>query len=557
MSKVMSLAKLQNHVKRNGFDLSRKNAFTAKVGELLPVLTQEVIPGDKFKINLSSFTRTMPVDTAAYTRIKEYYDFFFVPIRLLWRFFPAFVTQMKNTESATSGDPGKALINFPHMPYLTTTILANWLAECRDDDLKNMFGFNRAWCCQKLFEYLGYSRLLRAAAEGRAEQEQELSHLTTYKLNPFPLLAYQKIYYDFFRYSQWEDIDPACFNVDWNNGGIIPSISPDESDDSMYELRYANYPKDMFMGLLPRAQYGDESLATGFSGFFNLTGQVNVNNEGNNDTVQGYLDNNTVEPFGLSVIALRQAEFLQKWKEISQSGDPDYKTQIKKHFNVTVPDGVSSKCRYLGGSSSNIDINEVVNQNLDADAAQAYIQGKGTGNANATINFEASEHGIIMCIYHAAPLLDYQPNGFDPFNLKVEPTDFAIPEMDSVGMQAVPTSYLLWDEAPQYQAERYLGYAPRYIDYKTAVDTVRGAFLTTLTSWAAPINKEYLYKLMDANSKKFDKLFASNVFKINPAILDSIFAQVVDSTVDTDQLLVNSMFSIDAIRNLDYNGLPY
>ena len=32
-----------------------------------------------------------------------------------------------------------------------------------------------------------------------------------------------------------------------------------------------------------------------------------------------------------TVLALRQAEALQRWKEISQSGDTDYREQIRKH----------------------------------------------------------------------------------------------------------------------------------------------------------------------------------------------------------------------------------
>ena len=34
----------------------------------------------------------------------------------------------------------------------------------------------------------------------------------------------------------------------------------------------------------------------------------------------------------MTVLALRQAEALQRWKEISQSGDFDYREQIRKHF---------------------------------------------------------------------------------------------------------------------------------------------------------------------------------------------------------------------------------
>ena len=58
MANIMSSFKLQNHPSRNGFDLSNRHTFSAKLGELLPVQVKECLPGDKFKINLSHFSRT-------------------------------------------------------------------------------------------------------------------------------------------------------------------------------------------------------------------------------------------------------------------------------------------------------------------------------------------------------------------------------------------------------------------------------------------------------------------------------------------------------------------
>ena len=80
----MSLKSLRNKTSRNGFDLSSKRNFTAKPGELLPVKCWEVLPGDKWSIDLKSFTRTQPLNTAAFARMREYYDFYFVPYNLLW-----------------------------------------------------------------------------------------------------------------------------------------------------------------------------------------------------------------------------------------------------------------------------------------------------------------------------------------------------------------------------------------------------------------------------------------------------------------------------------------
>jgi hypothetical protein len=91
---------VRNHPSRDGFDLSQKKLFTAKVGELLPVYWTHVIPGTKFRIKTQWFTRTMPVETSAFTRIREYYDWFFVPYRLLWKYAPEVVTQMQQEKTS-------------------------------------------------------------------------------------------------------------------------------------------------------------------------------------------------------------------------------------------------------------------------------------------------------------------------------------------------------------------------------------------------------------------------------------------------------------------------
>ncbi len=72
MANIMSLKSLRNKTSRNGFDLSSKRNFTAKAGELLPILCKEVLPGDKFEIDLKTFTRTQPLNTAAFARMREY-----------------------------------------------------------------------------------------------------------------------------------------------------------------------------------------------------------------------------------------------------------------------------------------------------------------------------------------------------------------------------------------------------------------------------------------------------------------------------------------------------
>lgn len=266
-----------------------------------------------------------------------------------------------------------------------------------------------------------------------------------------------------------------------------------------------------------------------------------------------------------SILALRQAEFLQKWKEITQSGNKDYKEQVEKHWNVSPGDGFSEMCTYLGGIASSMDINEVVNNNITGNNA-ADIAGKGTGVSNGVINFNSQgRYGLIMCIYHCLPLIDYTTDMVSPVFTKVNATDYAIPEFDRVGMQLVDFSLMSNGLVTDYGSNTgltFLGYAPRYIEYKTDVDSSVGAFKTSLNSWIISYGNKALADQLgsvDSNNQPSPSVVPLNytMFKVNPNSLNSVFAVNVDSSIDTDQFLCSSFFDVKVVRNLDTDGLPY
>lgn len=607
----MSMKQIKNKPNRSAFDLSLRKCFTAKVGEILPVFMKECIPGDKFKFGLNSFTRTMPVNSAAYTRIKEYYDYFFVPYRLLWRYFDQFVTdtQASNPQFALSLTQSSSSVA-SRTPYFVASNVASYLNNSYSASLKNEFGFNRALLSYKLLKYLGYG-LFSASSSN-----QFTSGNASIMLNAFPLLAYQKICQDYFRNTQWEKANPTTYNVDYLNSvstkiDISPLLTTSfKNNRNLFDLNYCTWNKDLFTGLLPAPQYGDTAtisngalsatlnftefstgserdnkLSSQASGTARITsdggssGYSNIVFEGlEQESVLGTFHNGSMkvsngEISGFSVLALRQAEALQKWREVSLSGKQDYKDQIEKHFGVSVPDVRSNLCTWIGGQVGVLDIGEVVNTNLQGinenKNVSADIAGRGVGSMSGRDEFTCSEHGIVMCLYHSVPLMDYEDTITDLFMFKGSRYDYAIPEFDSVGMQSVPALAL----NPEFQTNlplpdsstdqvhlttdyyKSLGYAPRYVDYKTSVDVVTGAFTRSLAYWAAPMSTDYFQSLFSAisNGKKLTPAF----FKCNPSILDTIFAVNADASMDTDNLLVSCYNDIKAVRNLDYNGLPY
>ena len=606
MPNIMDVVKLRNKPSRNGFDLSYKNNFSAKVGELLPVMCKAVLPGDSFNIDLSSFTRLQPLNTAAFARMREYYDFYFVPMTSLWNKFPSVITQMKSNLTRASGL--NLSDNVPvssELPYVTCEQIAKFLQVfSRNLSLRgNIFGYNRALLAAKLLDYLGYGDFSPYVYidEDHPGVTWETSPMPyNLPLSILPLLAYQHVYADFFRDSQWEKTNPATFNCDYitGNGDLqIPlsdviTFGDFEENLNFFDLRYASFNKDLFLGLQPNAQYGSEASVTNpvnvslnfskwqGSGPLSIGSASFQNHEFQQfsylEDVEGNiarLDNTPQSSF--SVLALRQAEQMQKWKEISQSVSEDYKKQIEAHWGISVSDYLSDSSRYLGGTGASLDINPVVNQNITGSYG-ADMAGLGTVVNKGSIHFESrGEYGYIIGVYHATPIFDYMCGNLDPVVTLTDATDFPIPELDSIGMEQVP-SYLLSNLPATTESNKaankfvkdnpFLGYAPRYVTWKTSVDVSRGAFATTLKNWVLPFTADNLNlptSLADTDIQNPNAVSASRnsltwtFKKVNPSVMNSLFAVAADSSVDSDQLLCSSFMDVKVVRNLDVDGLPY
>lgn len=659
-----------NKVHRSTFDLSRRNLFTSKIGELLPVFCEEVMPGDDIKVNMQHFSRSMPIQTAAFTRLRENVQFFFVPYTSLYYRFRECMQNMtvgqngqNVSRSASSPLDDKSLTT--ELPYMAYSVIVKYLctllAQSADPSNENRLcneQILRISDTAKLLMSLGYGNFTEFAKIELVDGKLTLngSELTTAIVNtmssrilsnikdtklvlsPFRLLAYHRVANDHYRFMQWQPWRSFSCNVDYLNGetsnifGSIPSDTTAETawyvklmnvQKNIFDMEYSNLPLDYFNGAIPNQQFGDESVVN-LSGSgsvsttkvdvlssspqldnlqftrdgmpsssslgnlylsrtdstinkekfelvgkiqdadgFTMTGITGTPSADSKVSVVKDITSSGAGSASLSIIELRKATALQRYKEIQNCHDADFVSQVKAHFGVT-PNDNGEKSIFLGGYSSVFDINPQINQNLTGDNV-ANIQAAPTASGNGSFHFKAKDYGVIIGIYRITPQLDYAQVGLDRRLLMTDAADFPIPELDSIGMQeTLPAEIFMSDpqelpSAPSVDrlVKNGIGYAPRYAEWKIAHDSFQGAYLSSLKTWVTGQNLVLLQNLF-GDIEDVSNSITPSLLVCSPALTKDIFVnQNCYGGIDNDQFMIGSYISVIAERNLSRYGLPY
>lgn len=299
-SNIMGLHGLKNKTSKNSFDLSHRNLFTAKVGELIPCSVFELNPGDTINLDTSYFTRTAPLDSAAYTRLRENVQFFFVPYSQLWKYFDSQVMNMTSTPNGADisrvatglTSNSKITTQMPFVQYKALHEELTALANAGIDSLTtnnylkdNLYnnGEYRWACSAKLLQMLGYGNFPEqnfSVSKGQSKYKldsfgnvdsSQPSNYFNINLSIFRLLAYHKVCNDHYTYRQWQPYNAYLCNVDYlvpdKSGSLdISSLLPWKNNLSgkdnltLLDMRFSNLPLDYFNGVLPTPQFGSESV---------------------------------------------------------------------------------------------------------------------------------------------------------------------------------------------------------------------------------------------------------------------------------------------------------
>ena len=526
----------------NKFDLSHDKMLTARMGLLYPVLCQEMVPGDRFRVQSDFMCRTMPLVSPAFGSLKAYMHYFFVPNRLLWDQWEDFIT---------GGVEGT---DRPVPPYVTYTDLI------RDANART--GATEDVGARCLWDYFGLPL-------GKYGGQTDVNS-TPISLLPFK--AYALIWNEYYR-DQNVDLE-IDINKDASGRQVLNSGSKFDFVYH-YSIEGRRWLKDYFTSALPTPQRGPDvtlpiggqanveynpdvvlqvakfvpamgtlSDGTSAAGFQKLSGENagTLRSDGGSATAMNYDPNGTLKAdlstaTAVTINDLRRAIALQKFYEISARAGSRYKETIMGHFHVTSSDARLQRPEYLGGGVSTINISEIPQTSATGDTSpQGNLVGKGFGIGRSNrSSFFAEEHGFLIGILSIVPEAVYFQGVNKSWN-RLNQEDYYWPSFAHLGEQPILKSELYCDPYGNSFGELF-GYAPRYAEYKYSPNTIHGEFRTSLANWT------FARKLSGAN--------------LNPEFLtvpdiNNPFA-VQDAT---DKYLIWMSHRIDALRPMPFFGTP-
>lgn len=509
------------------FNLSHKNKLTTKYGALTPTLMLPTIPGDKARVNLSEFTRSMPMLAPIMHNIDIYHHLYYIPWRLLWSEFDDLRT------SDTS-----ELMEFPMFCFRGGSSALN---------------FDYFLGSGSLADYLN----VQTSFAPDLENKNLGSFTNDIYVNALPFFAYAKVWNEYYRDENLQNPLPELNPLDFKSPYVIDMNQPlEDSEDGgiggpyveLFNIKFRAFRKDYFTSALPWEQKGpDVTLSLGQSapvsfpnnprisinnvdfGFVNGDTGASQNITPNNDarfdpvngessssygrlvaetgttsgaataySIQGNLLNATNSLSGtadlsnatsLTINELRRLNMLQRWEELEARGGSRPIEQTLAHFGEYEDDLRLQRPQYLGGMKSPLTISEVLQTSATDEQTDstplADMAGHGVSADNSFIfKNKFKEFGCIICITSVLPEANYM-QGIDRFYLARDRYDLPWPLFAHMGEQPVYNAEIYNDGVPlSVEAdEQVFGYAPRYSEYKYVPDRIHGELRTTLNYW--------------------------------------------------------------------------
>ena len=440
------------NIPRSSFNRSHGVKTTFDADYLIPVLVDDIVPGDTFNVNMSFFARlATPLYPIMDNMFVESF-FFFVPYRLVW----------DNWEKmhGAQDDPGDS-IDFT-VPQFGAAGVGVSLGD--------------------LEEYMGWP--LGTVANGDC--------------NVLPLRAYHLIWNEWFRDQNLQD-----------SATVLTDNGPDPA--TTYTLKKRGKRHDYFTGCLPWPQKGDAvslplgtqarvavDVATGADiGIYSTANSEyrdmdaadpNVDLDSTTSTAAESMYADLSNATAATINDLRLAFQTQRLLERDARSGTRYNEIILSHFGVTVPDFRVQRPEFLGGGSSVVNITPVAQTSGQPIPAANDKLGElaAFGTVSGTHGFTKSftEHGVLIGLVNLRGDITYS-QGQERYWSKQTRYDFYYPVLAQIGEQAVLNKEIYYQNLAA--DDNVFGYQERYAEYRYKPSRLTGLFkvdaVGSLSSW--------------------------------------------------------------------------
>lgn len=515
--------------KRNKFNLSHDRKMSFNMGDLVPCLVQEILPGDSFRVNTETMIRFAPMIAPIMHRVDCTIHYFFVPNRLVWSEWEDFITG------------GREGTSTPVHPQIQMT---QGMAEA------GVFLPGTLW------DFMGLPTF----------PTTQTFNVSPPTVSALIFRAFQTIYNEYYRDQNLEapiDVQKTSGIVSGGQATILTT------------MRKRAWEKDYYTSALPWAQRGPEVLmpisgtgAVEYMPFSNVidtaTGNpVNTNQllgttagqagrlqhkddvptAGSNARVEN-IEEVTFDNASTTINEFRRAVRLQEWLEKNARGGARYIEQILSHFGVRSSDARLQRPEYLGGGKTPVQVSEVLStfQANDGEIPQANMAGHGlsVGRSN-TFKRSFEEHGYVIGVMSVLPRTAYQQGAPRSF-FRFDKFDYFWPEFAHLGEQEIRNEEIYLDpNLPPTFNKGTFGYTPRYSEYKFSTSTVHGKMRDELAFWHM--------------GRIFQSAPALNGGFVTSDPTTRIFA-VGDDDPTVEHLYCQMHHNISALRPMPYFGTP-
>lgn len=513
--------------KRNAFNLSFESNLTTEFGRLTPILMQECVPGDSFRINTQMLIRMAPLYAPTMSRVNCYIHYFFFPDRLGNNDFETFIT---------GGESGDGMIENRDGITRKASLIR---CQLRDvvELLEPLYNNNTETVMQKIFgvrslyDYLGFPTW--DYNDSNIAEEVAGSDMS---IDMRPFIAYASIYNEYYRDENFQkEIDVI---KDCQGGDLIVYLLNlmDRAKvrvlvNNLFTTKQRNFEKDYFTSALPWPQRGDETTIGENDTRVYGEGRYDAPVSGSSAQIDRQQLANGLSIGGrivASVNEFRRALSIQKFREASARFGARYFEYIRGFFGTKVSDARLQRPEFIGGSRLPIMFGEVLQTSETNITPQGSYAGRGlAGGMTKQVRYKCKEFGWIVGILSIMPK-PYYMQGLPRKYQRLSNLDFYNPLFANLGEQEIKQSELAFTWA--YDSGRssitpdtavalnnkLFGYTPRYAEMRYNPNEVHGDFRYSLLDW-------HTARILQSDARMQESMLTSQFLQVDPASPNRIF----------------------------------